>query len=100
MLDKEVFKAGMQDLTMSYPNWKLDVTDSDTMRFWYERFKAFGDDRFIYMVDQYIASNDFNPTIAGLNKCDTLPRKSYTQIAHEKMLAEHEARKEKENART
>lgn len=100
MLNKDVFFNKMDELVMTYANWRLKYDDVKTMKFWYDKFKDFEDERFIQMVDKYLANEKFNPTIAGLREWDIMPRKSATQIAHEKSLAEHKAEKEKENART
>ena len=98
MLDKDVFFNKFDELIIVYPNWKIKYDDAKVMKLWYKHFSNFDDERFIHMIDQYIDSNNFNPTIAGLRECDTLPRKSATQIAHELTLSLHKAQKEKENA--
>jgi len=87
MLDKEVFFKNMDNLLMAFPNWKLDVRDVETMKFWYTVFRSFDNARFAYMVDQYINNEQYNPTIGGLKQHDTMPRKTRDQIEHEKMLA-------------
>lgn len=86
MLNKEVFFQNMDNLLMAFPNWKLNVEDVKVMRFWYNAFRNFDNARFGYMVDQYIDNENYNPTIGGLKKYDTFPRKSVTQIKHEEML--------------
>lgn len=86
MLSKKVFIFKMEELLMSFPNWKIDNDDPRTMSFWYNNFSNLSDDSFVHMVDQYISNENFNPTIGGLKRYDTLPIKSATQIKHEQML--------------
>lgn len=88
MLDKEVFFSSMDKLSMSYPNWKLDTSNKDTMRFWYSKFNDLTNEQFAHMVDKYIDNESFGPSIASLRKWDILPRKSKDQIKHEQMLRE------------
>src|SRR5699024_9412838 len=88
MLEKEVYKKQIDKLSVLYPNWKFDKSDATTAIIWYEQFEHMENDRFSHMVDQYIKSNQYNPTVKGLLECDTLPRKSRTQLEHEKMLKE------------
>lgn len=89
MLGKEVFFVNMENLLMAFPNWKLNVEDVEIMKFWHTAFKNFSNERFVYMIDQYINNENFNPTIGGLKRHDTLPVKSATQIKHENMLAKN-----------
>ena len=88
MLDKTTFKDGMQKLVDTYPNWNFKYDDPKTMRMWYEYFKHMDTERFNYMIDQYVKHERAYPTIAGLLENDTMPRKTRTQIKHEKMLEE------------
>lgn len=89
MLSKDVFFEKMDELVMTYSNWRLKYDDVKTMKFWYEKFQHMEDAQFKYMVDRYIENDKFNPTISGLKEWDTMPRKSATQIEHEKVLREH-----------
>lgn len=89
MLDKETFFASMDKLVMAFPNWKLDVESTSVMQFWYTKFRDTDNERFSHMVDNYIENENFSPTIKGLKDHDTLPRKSITQVNHEKMLKEN-----------
>src|SRR5699024_5375386 len=88
VLDKEVFKKHIDKLSVSDPNWTFDMSDATTAIIWYEQFEHMEDRRYSHMVDQYIKSNEYNPTVKGLLECDTLPRKSRAQLEHEKMLKE------------
>jgi len=89
MLSKDAFFEGMDKLLAFYPGWPIKNDDADVMKFWYEKFKHMDDERFMYMIDQYIDTETRFPTVAGLKECDTIPRKSRTQLEHEKMLREH-----------
>lgn len=89
MLDKDVFKDGMNVLLIAYPSWGLKYHDADTMQFWYEKFQHMTNERFEYMVAKHIEFERFNPTVKSLLENDTLPRKSATQIKHEQMLREN-----------
>lgn len=88
MLEKEVFIEGMNTLLAFYPSWKLDIEDSYVLKKWYEKFKHMDNERFMYMINNYIKNDKSLPTVAGLLACDTIPRKTQDQIEHEKMLAE------------
>lgn len=88
MLEKEVFIEGMNTLLAFYPSWKLDIEDSYVLKKWYEKFKHMDNERFMYMINNYIKNDKSLPTVAGLLACDTIPRKTRDQIEHEKMLAE------------
>jgi len=88
MLDKKTFIHGLNKLLVAYPNWKLDIDSDFTLRVWYEKFKHMDGARFKHMIDQYVENEERIPTIAGLKRCDTFPRKSIDQIKHEEMLRE------------
>ena len=89
MLSKDVFFEGMDKLLAFYPGWQIRNDDANVMKLWYEKFKHMDDERFMYMIDQYVDTETRFPTVAGLKECDTIPRKSRTQLEHEKMLREH-----------
>lgn len=89
MLDKDTFIDGLNKLLVSFPNWNLDIDNKRTLRVWYEKFRHMDAKRYMHMINAYIGYYDRYPTIAGLLKCDTLPRKSITQIKHEQALKEH-----------
>lgn len=87
-LDKTVFIQGMNQLLMVFPSWQIKYDDKKVMSAWYRMFEDLTDDQFRHMTWSYIKSEKFVPTVAGLMEHDTLPRKSQTQIAHERMLKE------------
>lgn len=89
MLSKDTFMFKMDELLMTFPNWKIKYDDPNTMRFWYSKFSHMNEKQFVFMIDSYIENETFNPTIGGLKNYDTLPKKSHTQIEHEKMLKEN-----------
>ena len=89
MLSKNTFKKGMQLLLLAFPNWKVRLEESSVASFWYAIFKDYDDKRFMAMVKKYIENERFEPTVKGLKDWDVMPRKSKTQIEHEKMLREH-----------
>ena len=88
MLSKDVFFEGMDKLLAFYPGWKIRNDDKNVMKVWYEMFKHMDDERFMYMINNYIKNDKSLPTVAGLLACDTIPRKTKDQIEHEKMLRE------------
>lgn len=88
MLDKKHFIEQMNLLLVAFPSWNFDASNQLALKVWYKKFSSFTNERFSYMVDRYIDKGEFNPTIAALKKHDTMPRKSRTQLEHEKMLEE------------
>ncbi len=88
MLDKDLFKQKINELLVSFPNWKIKYDDPFTMKLWYSKFEDMEDEHFYYMIDKYIENETFNPTIAGLKSWDIAPRKSRDQIKHEQMVRE------------
>ena len=86
MLNKNIFFDCMDSLLMAYPNWKINLGERNTSKFWYEQFQHMGNAHFEHMINSYIKTEKFNPTIAGLKEHDTLPKKSIDQIRHEQML--------------
>ena len=89
ILNKKTFVTGMNKLLVTFPGWGFDIDNKFAIKTWYEFFEHMDDERFLYMIDQYIENESKFPTVAGLKKCDTIPRKSRTQIEHEQMLREH-----------
>lgn len=89
MLNKETFIDGMQTLLDFYPRWNIKLEEERVARRWYQHFRHMEDNRFTYMIDAHIKWSKFDPTIASLMECDTMPRKSRTQLEHEKMLKEN-----------
>ena len=90
MLDKKTFISGLNILLATYPNWNFDIENKYVIKTWYDKFKHMDNERFLYMVNAYVDYDASYPTIAGLKRCDTMPRKTRDQIEHEKMLAELE----------
>jgi len=68
MLDKDIFRKKIEELAISYPNWKLDITDKKIIKTWYKHFDHFDDKDFIQAIDSYIGNERFNPTIAGIKE--------------------------------
>lgn len=66
MLNKDVFKKGMEDLCIAFPTWKLDISDRNVMSTWYQFFKGWKEQDFKATIDKYIMENEKLPTIAGL----------------------------------
>ena len=65
-MDKELFFEQMERLDLLFPNWKVDITDEQTMRVWYSELKHLSDKEFEQNVDDYIKTNSYPPTVAGL----------------------------------
>lgn len=89
MLDKNIFFDCMDKLLMAYPNWKISLNEKKTSKFWYEQFENMENAHFEHMIDSYIKTEKFNPTIAGLREHDTMFRKSKEQLKHEQILREY-----------
>ena len=70
MLDKELFKEQMERLAVLYPNWKIDITDSEVMKIWYNEFKDYEDKIFKQKVQDYIDQETYPPTAAGIKNTD------------------------------
>ena len=66
MLDKKVFKAGIDKLLMFFPNWSINAENVDVMREWHGMFKDCDNDGFSKMIDNYILSETYNPSVSGL----------------------------------
>ena len=88
-ISKDLFVDHMNILLVAFPSWNFDSKNPLALKVWYDKFKHFDEERFTRMIDSYVSDAKFNPTIAGLKEHDTLPRKSITQINHEKMLKEN-----------
>lgn len=67
-LDAKIFEKGMNDLLKMFPNWNAKIEEAETMKFWYKFFKNVNDVDFEIMIESYIDSEKFNPTVAGLKK--------------------------------
>jgi len=68
MLNKEVFFKGIEDLVIFFPNWNVKVDDKTVIKAWYSMFEKSSDEEFKIMIHEYIANENFPPTVAGLNK--------------------------------
>ena len=66
MLDKDVFKTGIQMLVVTFPNWQVKVEDKHTMEIWYKFFEDKEDEKFMRMIRVYIKKERAYPTVAGL----------------------------------
>lgn len=89
MLDKRTFIEGLNKLLNTFTSWRFDTDNDEALKLWYEHFKHMDKERYLYMINAFIGHSERYPTIAGLKKCDTMPRKSRTQLEHEKMLKEN-----------
>ena len=89
MLDKKVFIEGLNKLLNTFTLWSFDTDNSETLKVWYGHFEHMDNERYLYMIDAFIGHSERYPTIAGLKKCDTIPRKSADQLNHEQMLREN-----------
>ncbi len=69
MLNKDTFKEQIERLIYIYPTWKIDYTNSKALKAWYDRFRHIDDMQFIKMVDKYIDTDAWNPTVAGILNC-------------------------------
>lgn len=70
MLTKKVFQNQLEILVKTYPNWKLNVSDGETVKVWYNQFKNYDDEDFKRMVQDYIDNEKFPPTVAGIKEKD------------------------------
>lgn len=92
MTKKQVAEVLLQ-IHNVYP--RFDVTQSriDT---WHGFLKDQNPATVMMKVERHIATEKFPPTIAEITEIK--PKKSITQIQHEKMLAEHRAALERERS--
>ncbi|KYG28148.1 hypothetical protein [Alkalihalobacillus trypoxylicola] len=74
MLTKSTFQDGMNKLLIFYPHWNINLEESEIAIAWYQKFLRFDDSSFQTMVDKYIESETYVPTVAGLNKYKPNPR--------------------------
>jgi hypothetical protein len=66
MLDKKTFKQGINNLIYSYPLWRIDVSNVECMKFWYDNFNNFDNDSFIEGINTFVRNNKEYPTISEL----------------------------------
>ena len=66
MLDKQIFKEGMERLSMAYPSWGLNIQDKNVMKTWYSFFEHNTEKQFENMIREYCEEEEKNPTIAKL----------------------------------
>lgn len=66
MLNKNTFREQMDRLLYLYPIWKIEYTNSKAVKTWYDCFKHIDDMQFTKMVDKYIYTQTWNPTVAGI----------------------------------
>lgn len=78
-LSKEVFKKQMVRLKVLYPNWNINLQDSNVIKIWYKEFSDMTDEEFKTAIDEYIDHQVYTPTIAGIRqqKTFTLPADEY-----------------------
>ncbi|MHA1304073.1 MAG: hypothetical protein ACTSPI_10270 [Candidatus Heimdallarchaeaceae archaeon] len=74
-LDEAVFLKGIEKIVMFFPNWNIKTEDKEVMRNWYEIFKCCDDKAYTKMIDEYIKKENYQPTVAGLNKYYKAPIK-------------------------
>ena len=77
MLSKKTFKQQIKRLSILYPNWRVDISDKDTMKVWYNEFKEMNDEQFEVAIEEYINNEVYTPTIAGIKNQKTyrLPKR-------------------------
>ena len=75
MLDKEVFKSKIKELSLAFRNWKFDITDKELISFWYKQFKNYGNEEFKNLIQKYIDNESYSPTIAGIKNNSNEPDK-------------------------
>ena len=68
MLSKEIFKKTINNLMYAYPTWKIEISSSDCMTFWYENFKNFDNNSFVKGIESYIRDIKEYPTISELRR--------------------------------
>lgn len=98
MLDKDIFKTGMEELMYLFKGWDFNPTSKAEVETWYRQFKYMDKQRFLFMINSYVKNEKFNPTVRTLLDNDNvhLYRKSKDQIKHEKMLEEQKRTLEQE----
>jgi len=69
MLNKNIFFDKFDELLNFYPSWTANFSKASVVKTWYERFNHMNDRSFIKMVDKYVDTNRYPPTVAGLMEC-------------------------------
>jgi len=62
----EEFAQGIDKLLSAYPTWSIKYDDRKAMQVWYEFFENLTEEEFKQIVKDYIKTEQYNPTIAGL----------------------------------
>ena len=68
MISKECFKKNLMKLRVAFPNWKLDLTNADETKIFYELLNEYfdKDDDFSNATLDFIRNENFPPTISKL----------------------------------
>jgi len=64
--DKELFKDCMIKLSIFYPMWKINLTNSEHMRCWFEMFSDLTGSEFVNAVNEHINKEKQAPTVASI----------------------------------
>jgi len=67
-VSKEVFVKKLKELNLMFPNWKMDLSNSDTVKLLYKNLGYCDNEIFENGIDSYISLESANPTVAGLKK--------------------------------
>ena len=67
-VSKEVFFNKMTELKYMFPTWKMDLSNKDVMSLLYKHLGYCVDEVFAKGIDEYIKTETFSPTVAGLQK--------------------------------
>ena len=67
-MTKNNFKDNMEKLSMFYPNWSIDLSNSKVMKNWYDALKIYSDSEFTKIVSTHIEKENFSPTVASLKR--------------------------------
>ena len=67
-VSKEVFFNKMTELKHMFPTWKMDLSNKDVMSLLYKHLGYCKDEVFAKGIDEYIKTETFSPTVAGLQK--------------------------------
>ena len=64
--EKDLFKKCIIRLSIFYPMWKIDLTNSEHMRCWFEMFSDLTGNEFLNAVNEHINKEKQAPTVASI----------------------------------
>lgn len=66
MLDKNFFKEQMLRMSVLFPNWNVNLTDRNTLKYWYQEFEDLSNKDLKTKIDIFVSNSQYNPTVAAI----------------------------------